>query len=747
MRPLNDRHEAALEYCALGMSVLPLGAPGEMPPDWFVAKFKGDVEKAKTKWPKAPRIKWEKYQTTPATEAEINGWFAKWPGMNIGLATGRASGIIAVDVDGPLGAKWADENLEVKAIQTTGQDGHFHVLFRQNGVPVPNSSRTLAPETDVRGDGGQIVIAPSVHPSGRTYKLQFGQGITWDNLPDWKEPVKPTVQKISSLPQVGNALGGGEIIKRALAAKNGEKFRTLWQGEAGDYKSASEADQALCSLLAFWCSRDAEKMDALFRQSGLMRAKWDERHYSDGRTYGQACIAKAIESCTECYKQSVDLDGFPPTEDGIALAFAGRYKDSLRYCHTTGSWFQWNGYQWVKEETLLAFDWCRGLCREAPTSKKEMKILGRAATARGVEAFCRADRAFAVKSEVWDTGLFLLGTPAGTVDLKTGNLLPARREDYITKVTSVSPAEISDCPLWRKFLDEATEGDQGLQRFMQQIAGYALTGDIREHALFFIYGAGGNGKSVFLNTLTNILGDYATTSAMDTFTASKNDRHPTDLAMLQGARMVCASETEEGRAWAESRIKQLTGGDKITARYMRQDFFTFQPQFKLIIIGNHQPILNNVDDAARRRFNIIPFIHTPANPDKDLEDKLRAEYPAILRWMIEGCLDWQVNGLVRPESVQAATKAYFDDQDLFGQWLDECCLSGKREWATTTQLFESWSTFAEMNGEKAGSVKAFSATMVKRGFRPDRQRLNGKPQRFFWGISIRHDSEKHWQDD
>src|SRR3954470_14800580 len=215
----------------------------------------------------------------------------------------------------------------------------------------------------------------------------------------------------------------------------------------------------------------------------------------------------------------------------------------------------------------------------------------------------------------------------GTVDLRTGELRAHGREDRITKQSAVTPAPVlhDDHPLWTKFLNEATKGDQELQRFLKQMAGYCLTGDLREHALFFIYGPGGNGKGVFLNTIVKVLGDYATTAAMDTFTASHGDKHPTDLAKLRGARMVTSSETEEGRAWAESRIKQMTGGDRISARFMRQDFFEFLPQFKLMIIGNHKPVLRNVDDAARRRFNIIPFNRKPANPDADLMQKLMAE--------------------------------------------------------------------------------------------------------------------------
>lgn len=432
---------------------------------------------------------------------------------------------------------------------------------------------------------------------------------------------------------------------------------------------------------------------------------------------------------------------YDETEDGIARSFADKYHDDLRYCHHTGSWFRWDGQRWFKEETRLAFDWTRILCRDLNRGRTEK--LAKAATAAAVERFAQADRVFAVTSGIWNTDSWLLGTPGGTVDLRTGNVFPANRHDYITKMATVSPASqgASSHPLWSRFIEESTDGDQDLQRFLQQMAGYSLTGDTREHALFFVYGPGGNGKSVFLNTLVNILGDYACTSAMDTFTASGNDRHPTDLAMLRGSRLVSVSETEEGRAWAESRIKQLTGGDKISARFMRRDFFEYLPQFKLLIVGNHKPVLRNVDDAARRRFNIIPFIHKPAMPDRQLEQKLRAEYPAILRWMVDGCLDWQKDGLVKPAVVRQATQAYFDDQDLFGQWIEECCRVGRGEWETTAKLYASWKAYADTNGVRPGSIKSFSANMVKREFAADRKWVNGKAQRMFCGLAVRFNPE------
>jgi putative DNA primase/helicase len=325
--------------------------------------------------------------------------------------------------------------------------------------------------------------------------------------------------------------------------------------------------------------------------------------------------------------------------------------------------------------------------------------------------------------EAWDRDPYLLGTPGGTVDLRTGMLGTADPDNGITKLTAITPTNTAYCPRWLAFLNESTGGDLELIRFLQQWAGYALTGDTREHALVFIYGPGGNGKSVFLNVLTGILHDYATAAAMDTFTASKGERHPTDLAMLRGARLVTSSETEEGRAWAESRIKQMTGGDPISARFMRQDFFTYRPSFKLTIIGNHKPVLRNVDEAARRRFNIVPFIRKPAQPDRGLEEKLKAEWPGILRWMVEGCLDWQSAGLQRPDIIKATTEAYFDAQDLFGQWLEEECdaeIGNEYKWETTGLLFEAWSAYAQSAGESPGSKKAFSEAMQRRGFIADK---------------------------
>ncbi|MBI0432817.1 hypothetical protein D9598_03105 [Roseomonas sp. KE0001] len=389
------------------------------------------------------------------------------------------------------------------------------------------------------------------------------------------------------------------------------------------------------------------------------------------------------------------------TEHGVADEFARRFRNRLRYCHHTGAWFMWDGARWQQNETKLAFTWARRLVASLNrrTEFKTRAVTGRTAFAAGVERFAQADEGMAVVSSAWDADPWLLGTPGGTVELRTGRLRPARQAEGITKATAVAPALTAACPAWLAFLHEAAGGDAELVRFLQLWAGYCLTGDTREHALAFVYGGGGNGKSVFISALSGILGDYARTAPMETFTASHNDRHPTELAMLRGARLVTASETEEGRAWAESRIKQMTGGDVLAARFMRRDFFEFRPQFKLTIIGNHKPALKNVDEAARRRFNIIPFLHRPAQPDRELAEKLRQEWPGILRWMVEGCLAWQREGLSKPHAVTEATAEYFEAQDHFGRWLAECCIIEPSLSTRPAALLHSFQDWCQENGE------------------------------------------------
>lgn len=426
------------------------------------------------------------------------------------------------------------------------------------------------------------------------------------------------------------------------------------------------------------------------------------------------------------------------SEDMIAQTFTREYGDSMRFDHDVGKWYQWQATHWRPLTIPAAFHYAREIGRRLGAGKR---ATCKAAVAGGAEKFARADPAHAVTSEIWDNDPWLIGTPNGTLNLKTGKMHSPRPNEGITKLTGCHPQK-GEPHLWIKFLSDATGADEAMMTYLQRVAGYCMTGLTSEHALFFIYGPGGNGKSVFLNILVHILGDYAVSAPMDTFTSSKFSSHPTELAMLKGARLVTASETEEGRSWAEARIKALTGSDPISARFMRQDFFTYHPQFKLLFAGNHQPTLNAVDPAMRRRFNMLPFLYKPSEPDHLLEDKLREEAPRILAWALQGCMEWQAHGLGHPDSVTAATNEYFEDQDTFGQWLEECCDLGPSYWDQPTPLFKSWAAFAKAGGEDAGTMVTFSGRLKKQGL------TRGKVShiRAYKGISLKQKGSDRGQD-
>jgi putative DNA primase/helicase len=432
----------------------------------------------------------------------------------------------------------------------------------------------------------------------------------------------------------------------------------------------------------------------------------------------------------------------PPrfSEEALALRFSRQYAEELRYVSRWGHWMRWDGMRWADDDTLHVFDLARGICRAASTEcgdahKATAVKLASKATSAAVERLAAADRSHAATVDQWDLNCWLLNTPIGTIDLRTGEIQEHRRTEYITKITAAGPG--GDCPLWLLFLSRITGGDSELQSFLQRMVGYTLTGSTREHALFFLYGTGSNGKSVFLSTLSGLLADYAKTAPSSSFTASTTEQHPTDLAGLRGARFVTAIETEDGARWAESKIKSLTGGDKIAARFMRCDFFEFVPEFKLVIAGNHKPGLRSVDEAIRRRLHLVPFTVTIPQNERDpkLGEKLRAEFGGILTWAILGCLAWQQDGLNPPAIVRNATKDYLAAEDAIGRWLEDRCITEEACWTTGAALFSDYKAWSERTGERATSQKRLTQALEGRGFVQERTRV----ARGFAGIGLRVD--------
>ena len=426
------------------------------------------------------------------------------------------------------------------------------------------------------------------------------------------------------------------------------------------------------------------------------------------------------------------------TEDALALAFTRRYHRDWRYVAGWGKWLVWDGQRWRTEDTLAATDLIRSVCRQTAVRADNPKVAAKLAssgTVSGVERLARADRRHAATTDEWDADPWLLNTPGGVVDLKTGRKRANDRADRMTKITTATPG--GDCPQWKAFLSDIAGGDVDLQAYLQRMVGYCLTGVTSAHALFFLYGTGANGKSVFANVISTILGDYAATASMDTFVETRGDRHPTDLAGLRGARFVTAIETEQGRRLNESKVKAITGGDKISARFMRQDFFEYTPQFKPVIVGNHKPAIRNIDEAMKRRMHMIPFTVTipPERRDSRLTEKLLAERDGILAWAVAGCLAWQREGLKPPASVVSATEEYFEAEDALGRWLDERCVRAPNAKSLTAELFTDWKQWAEAAGEFIGAQRRFSDLLITRGIEKWR---NGMGVRGFQGIGLKH---------
>lgn len=422
------------------------------------------------------------------------------------------------------------------------------------------------------------------------------------------------------------------------------------------------------------------------------------------------------------------------TQGSLARLFAQRHRGRLMYESQQRRWYECSlkSGLWKAGDNgtarKLIFELCEGL---------HLKQFERSNQIHGIEDIACTLDDFAVSADSFDQDAFVIGTPDGPVDLRSGSQMPADSKLRITMSTSVAPSSI-EIPRWEAFLRECTGDDAELIRFLKRFAGYALTGDVREHCMLFIYGPGRNGKGVFFRTIAGILGSYAHQAEIATFTDGV-DRHPTDFAAMRGKRLVVANETEKGRRWAESRIKEITGGDRIRARFMRQDGFEYSPSLKLVIVGNHEPALAGCDEAMRGRFRVVPFdqIFAGTQVDRTLDEKLRDEWPGILRWMIDGCTDWQRNGLAVPSKVESATARYFERQDTFGQWLNDCTERGPQFEDTSTNLWAGWKAFAEANGDTAGSQKTLAERLLRLGaIGPLPTRRDGKSVRIWRGLKV-----------
>lgn len=419
----------------------------------------------------------------------------------------------------------------------------------------------------------------------------------------------------------------------------------------------------------------------------------------------EALVQPALES----EPQSIAL-----SEDDLALEFARDHRASFRFMPGPG-WMVNLGDRWAQDDQLGHFNAVRESCRlhalRCGPGSDAMR-LSSAKIVAAITKLAQSDPRIATPAAAWDADRAELNTPEGVVDLRTGQLRSRDDADLFTQVTRVSPIAL-ECPTWRRFVRDVFQDDVELIEFIQRLLGYVLSGDRSEQKIFFFYGLGANGKSVLADFVLWVLGTYAIKQPANVLMHSPIDRHPTELAQLRGKRLAISSELEEGQFWAEARIKELTGDAELTARFMRQDFFTFPMTQKHVVVGNYKPRLRGGDAALARRFVLVPFLakFEGAKCDPRMDQKLRAEAPAILRWMVDGAVKWHADGLRIPETVTRASREYLADNDDVALWLAECCEMQTGSSTKASDLYESFASWIKGRGQHAPSMRLFGDRM------------------------------------
>jgi putative DNA primase/helicase len=565
-----------------------------------------------------------------------------------------------------------------------------------------------------------------------------------------------------------------DLLSRATNAKDGAKFARLYAGDTSDYDGdESAADLALCSLLAFWTQGDASRVDRLFRASGLMRPKWESRRGAS--TYGAITIRKACAGKSEFYTPraarrtrtpasgptpstaapvaaTARQDGGQPsyylTDTGNAERLVYQHGRDLRYCYPFGCWFVWDGARWQRDETGAVVQRARqtarsiygeaGRCDDDAERAAVAKHARRTDHAAPIDAMLRmAQSDVPIMPDDLDRDPWLLNVPNGTIDLRTGALHEHRRDDLITKVAGAAYDPGALCPTFDRFLARVLP-DADVRAFVQRAAGYSMTGSVSEQCLFFCHGSGANGKSTLLEALRAVMGDYGHQAAPDLLIAKDRDSIPTGVAALRGARFVATVEVEEGKRLAESLTKQLTGGDRINARFLYQNAFEFDMTGKIWLAANHRPGIRGTDLAIWRRVRMVPFTVSIPEEERDPEllDKLRAEAAGILAWCVAGCLEWQRAGLRPPDAVKYATEQYRMEQDTLGAFIEARCVTGRIHQVKAGDLFAAYGRWCTENGERTTTQTDFGRKLEERGYTRDKR----GPYVFRLGIALAGDT-------
>jgi len=710
---------------------------------------------------------------------QIEQWWGKWgDAANIGILTGAASGGLAVlDVDAPSGEASLQAlvseygplppTVEVR----TARGRHFY--FRVSGAVVRNSARKLGDGLDVRGDGGYVVAPPSRHVTGCVYSFSNGKSLADLELAEaveWLLTEPRTRKRLIAAPKPPIHLNGSTRERRyadkalesacakVASASEGTRNDTLNRQAFGigqlvgaTLLERAEVENALAAA-AIVAGLPEPEIRATVR-SGLDAGEKEPRGMPDpdppmngagggaahrvdhdGGDYGHGEASNGASG----YQSPSDVSAVP-VEEPLALSDTGNAKRlvrqhgaDLRYCHPWGIWLAFDGARWKADDTAQVDRWAKAAVRtiagEAEQEDNENRrkaLLAHALKSehaqrhRAMIDLARSEDGIPILPAHLDADPMLFNLENGTIDLRTNTFRDHRRRDLICKLAGVRYATNATCPTFEKFLERILP-DPDLRRYLQRAFGYCLTGDVGAQVLFFAHGAGANGKSTLLNCMLRLLGDYATRAPSELLLASRGDRHPTEKTVLHGRRLAVCYEANEGRRFDLAVVKALTGGDPVTARGMRQDFWTFDPQHKLWLAANAKPVVMANDEATWRRIQCIPFEVTITEEEQDpsLREKLSAELSGILNWALAGCREWLEagggkRGLGEPSKVREATEDYRVQEDIIGAFVEDRCVLLPTAKTRKSELYKEFTRWAEDNGESVLTQHDFNTRIAQ----------------------------------
>lgn len=697
----------------------------------------------------------------------IQRWWERWPDASIGVRTGVESGIWALDVDVKKNGERTLFDLTAyhgalpdTAVAQTGGGGQ-HIIFKHPGERVKNSVDSLGLGLDVRGDGGYIVVAPSLHESGKRYAWITPPSTTpLAGAPEWllRQVLSPVRTATTAIPSGGNPLHSTDIISEGgrnnaltriagIVRANGGDEEVIYQTLAG--VNAARVRPQLSD----------DELRTIARSIGSKPAGPPlVETYGGDDPYAVAPDTRPIIPNSERPPEETDL--------GNAKRMRDRHGNNLRYVKAWGKWLVWQGTHWQVSDNAhaerLAIETVEAIKGEAVAIQREfdqvtaelqretqeavnnnnanvsrlksLRVSAAVLEARTAALFkhardAQSDRSIRamvklcsympeidIPSSALDHNPFLLNCANGTLDLRSGELRPHERLDLLTRCTNVHYDPNATCPGWEAFLTEIMLGSTDLVSYLQRAVGYSLTGSVGNQCLFFLHGDGRNGKSTFVNILKELLGPYAGVGAPTLL--EEGDRHPTEIAALFGRRMVIITETEDNKALPQAQIKRLTSEEPISTRRMREDFWEFSPTHKLWISGNNKPTVKGTDLGIWRRIQLVPFKFTvPAgSEDRTLGETLLRELPGIFAWAVIGCKAWLAGGLQPPAEVVNATQDYRDDEDVIGNFLEDRTERAPDAFAASLQLYGAYTTWAEQCGFKPVNVKIFKRRMESAGF-------------------------------